>query len=63
MSINKDFYNDLPGMVCEVCDQMISKYGKEPWFEKAWNEYRQHVLDSSMNEVKMPGFIFNKYIK
>ena len=33
------------------------------WFEKAWEEYRQHVLSSSMDDMKMPGYVFNKYIE
>lgn len=60
--MNKDFYNELPGMVCVILDDLIEIYGKEKWFNKAWEEYRQHVKNSSMDDVKMPGFIFNKYI-
>ncbi len=60
--MNKDFYVDLPGMVCVILDELIEKYGKENWFNKAWEEYRQHVKNSSMDDVKMPGFVFNKYI-
>lgn len=60
--MNKDFYNELPGMVCVILDELIEKYGKENWFNKAWEEYRQHVKNSSMDDVKMPGFVFNKYI-
>lgn len=62
MKMNKDFYVDLPGMVCVILDELIEKYGKENWFNKAWEEYRQHVKNSSMDDVKMPGFVFNKYI-
>lgn len=60
---NKDFYSDLPGMVCILCDKFITKYEKEPWFPKAWEEYRQHVKSSDIDNMKMPGFVFNKYIK
>lgn len=63
MSINKDFYDDLPGMVCEQLDNLIEKYEKETWFGTAWEDYRQHVLTSSMDDVRMPGFVFNKYTK
>ena len=59
--IEKDFYNDLPGFVCESLDRIIRKYGDQPWFLKAWNEYRRHVLESNMDDMKMPGFIFKKY--
>ena len=62
-NINKDFYNDLPAMVCiQLDDFIIPKYGKEEWFERAWEEYRQHVKSTDMDSVKMPGFVFNKYI-
>lgn len=61
--MNKDFYNDLPGMVCIMLDELIEKYGKEEWFEKAWEEYRQHILSSSMDDMKMPGYVFNKYLE
>lgn len=62
-AINKDFYNDLPGMVCIMCDHLVKKYGKEEWFPKAWEEYRQHIKKSDMDHMKMPGFVFNKYVK
>lgn len=60
--MNKDFYEYLPGMVCLKLDKLIEEYGNCEWFEKAWNEYREHIKNSSMDEMKMPGFIFNKYI-
>lgn len=63
MKINKDFYNDLPGAVCIILDKFITTYQGEPWFEKAWNEYRDHVKSSDIDTMKMPGFVFNKYIK
>ena len=59
--MNKDFYNELPGMVCFILDELIEKYENEEWFENAWNEYREHILKSNMNDMKMPGAIFNKY--
>ena len=60
--INKDFYNDLPSMVCEILDDsIIPKYRNEEWFARAWEEYRQHkdhdtrlinfVLDTVMEEI------------
>lgn len=61
--MNKDFYNDLPGCVCEILEDLIKGFGKEEWFEKAWEEYRQHILSSSMDEMKMPGYVFKKYIE
>ena len=60
--MNKDFYADLPGMVCVILDDLIEKYGDKQWFNQAWEEYRQHIKDSSMDDMKMPGYVFNKYI-
>lgn len=60
--MNKDFYKDLPGWLCVVLDELIKKYGNEPWFDKAWEEYRQYIKNSSMDDMKMPGYVFNKYI-
>jgi hypothetical protein len=62
--INKDFYNDLPSMVCEQLDKtFIPKFERELWFDQAWEEYRQHVKTSSMDDVKMPYAIFKKYLE
>lgn len=60
--MNKDFYNNLPGFVCATLDNLIKKYSNENWFENAWEEYRQHILTSDIDNMKMPGFVFNKYI-
>lgn len=61
--LNKDFYNKLPSVVCEQLDcAFISKYGKEDWFSQAWEEYRQHIKTTKMDEVRMPMFIFKKFI-
>ena len=62
--INKDFYNDLPSMVCmQLDDVFIPKFQNEEWFDTAWEEYRQHIKTSGMDEMKMPYAIFKKYIK
>lgn len=63
MELNKDFYDRLPGIICVTVDKVVDKYKDEPWFNKAWEEYRQHILTSDIDEMKMPGFVFNKYIK
>jgi len=60
--LNKDFYDNLPGCVCEILEEIIGIHSKEKWFEKAWEEYRQHVLTNDMDNMKMPGYVFNKYI-
>ena len=60
--LNKDFYDDLPGSVCIELDQIAHEYYKESWFLKAWEEYREHVLNTKMTDVKTPSYIFDKYI-
>lgn len=62
-TINKDFYSDLPGSIAEMMDEFIVKYSDQDWFNRAWAEYRAHVLASSIDDMKMPGFVFNKYIE
>lgn len=61
--MNKDFYSNLPGFVCLILDDLTEKYGNEPWFDKAWEEYRKHIKNSSMDDMKMLGYVFNKYVK
>ena len=61
--MNKDFYDKLPGMVCLILDDIIERYSKEQWFTNAWEEYRQHILSSHIDDMKMPGYVFSKYIK
>jgi len=62
--IEKDFYDKLPSMVCELLDdKIIPEHGKEKWFGKAWEEYRQYILQTKdIMKMKMPGHIFKKYI-
>lgn len=63
-TLNKDFYKDLPGMVCvQLDDRFIPTLQKidEVRFDKAWEEYRQHILDSNMDEMMMPYGTFKKY--
>ena len=62
-NLNKDFYNDVPSMVCEQLEKVfIPKFGTEEWFNKAWEEYRQHVKESDTVTMRMPMFIFKRYI-
>ncbi len=62
--LNKDFYDKLPGFVCEALDDLIEQYEAESWFDTAWEEYRKYVLGiEDIFDIRMPGFIFNKYIK
>ena len=61
--INKDFYNLLPSMVCMQLDDIwIPKFSARDWFPKAWEEYRQHVKETSMDEVRMPMHVFKNYL-
>ena len=61
--LNKDFYNDLPSMVCEQLDKVwIPRFSEREWFEQAWEEYRQHIQDSDMDTMNMPMFVFKKYL-
>ena len=60
--MEKDFYDRLPSFVCEELDMIENKYKNEAWFDKAWEEYRKHVMFNTRNSMRMPGYIFNKYI-
>ena len=62
--VNKDFYDRLPGFVCEALDGLIDEYSNKEWFDNAWKEYREHILTSKdRDDMCMPGYVFNKYIK
>jgi len=62
--VKRDFYDSLPRAVCEALDNIYWRWRRCPWFEKAWNDYRSHVLEAETNgtKIKTPGFIFSKYI-
>lgn len=60
--LNKDFYDILPQSVCMALDAIIIEHCDKNWFIHAWNSYRDHVNSSTIDEMKSPGFIFNKYI-
>ena len=57
---NKDFYSELPGMVCVLLDNIIEKYGDREGFDKAWENYRSHILSSSMDDMMMPQAFFKE---
>ena len=62
--LNRDFFKDLPDVICQILNDLTWQWGKYPWFNKAWEEYRKHVLDAGLGgKYKMPGFVFNSYIK
>lgn len=61
---NKDFLEYLPWEVRDILNSAIWRWKRHSWFDKAWNEYRKHVLDAvkENKDIKAPGFIFNDYI-
>lgn len=61
--LNKDFYEKLTSGVPQILDNIIKKYQDEEWFEQAFNDYREHVLGSTVEEIKLPGVVFNKFFK
>lgn len=62
-ALNDDFFNELPGAICVILTELKKEYGNRTWFPTAWAEYRAHILSNDMDHQKMPGYIFNKYIK
>lgn len=60
--LNKDFYAELPESARSMLDELIFEYGDRDWFTHAFNEYREHVYSNTYPSMKMPGYIFNKYI-
>lgn len=63
MDLNKDFYEKLTSGVCAVMESLINKYQDREWFESTWNEYRDYVINSTIDDIKLPGIVFNKYLK
>lgn len=61
---NKDFYDKLPDEIREIMWRLIDRWSEYDWFDRAWAEYRKHVLEASEkgHKIKAPGFIFNKFI-
>jgi len=63
MELRKDHYDKLPSMACETLDMiLVGKYSKEIWFNEAWDAYRSYVLKTPSRLLRMPGYIFKKYI-
>jgi len=60
--MNKEFYNKLPACICVCLDNIYLKHSDKPWFEEAWDRYAYHVESSDMDTLRMPGYIFNRYI-
>ena len=62
-SIDKDFYDKLPEWTSYSLDNIDKKFYGRPWFEEAWQKYRDHVMNSEMKNIRAPGYVFNDYIK
>lgn len=60
--MNKEFYNKLPGCICACLDNICLKYSDKPWFDEALDRYAYHVESSDMDTLRLPGYIFNRYI-
>lgn len=60
--MNKDFYKDLPSMVCVMLDSYIENFKDRKGFDEAWEKYRAHVLSSSIDDMKMPSAFFKDVI-
>lgn len=60
--LNKDFYEVLPSSASDSLEDIIKKYYNTDWFIHSWAEYREHVLSNDISAIRMPGYIFNKYI-
>lgn len=62
-NLNKDFYMAIPSGLQLVLDHIIEKYQDNEWFESAFNSYRDHVLESTNDQLKLPGVAFSQYFK
>lgn len=63
MKLNKDFYDNLPGMICvQIDDHIIPRLQDRKWFGNFWEEYRQHVLNADVNNMMMPAHFLKKYV-
>lgn len=60
---SNEVLNNLPGCVCEILQTLSDKYSNEPWYDEACDRYSYHVLTTDTDNVRMPGYIFSKYIK
>lgn len=61
LPLDKSHYESLPGIVCAQLDGLIPHHEVFTNFYKAWNEYAMHVMVTKMDDMKMPGYVFNKY--
>lgn len=62
-NLNKDFYDKLPNGVSVVLDHLIDKYQDKEWFEQAFSQYREHVVNSSVEDLRMPGVTFAEFVQ
>ena len=59
--LNKDFYEMLPTSACEELEHSIDNYYDQPWFIRAWAEYRDYVMHTDIAEMESPRQAFSKY--
>lgn len=63
-----DFYAYLNSLAIYQLEMLKRDFWSKPWFENAWNNYRNYVLDEISKcgfivTLKYPCYIFNPYLK
>ena len=61
-AIDKDFYDKIKSWTQHELNDLENRFYSRPWFGKAWQEYRSHVLNAEQKNIRNPGYIFRKYI-
>lgn len=61
-AIDKDFYDKIKSWTQSELNDLENRFYSRPWFGKAWQEYRSHVLNTEQKNIRNPGYIFKKYI-
>ena len=54
MGYNKDFYAYIPQWMERRLENIINDYGKEPWFEEEWEDYRGMCLSLPIRDIPDP---------
>lgn len=62
IKFNKDYYDKLPSLICEMLDKYIEKFGSKEWFPEAWEKYRKYVFRTPTDKLRAPGYIFKDYV-
>lgn len=61
-AIDKDFYDKIKPWERSKLDDLERRFYSRPWFGKAWQEYRSHVLGVKQKDIRRCGYVFTKYI-